>query len=545
MLDRKLRRIAASQYVQEILRGTVVELQAGERVPAATSDGSVDVVFAPEAAPGELEALAADARRVLKADGVLVVGCESKDRPGAQGGVSYYDLVDKLEPHFPAVTMIGQAPFAGATLVEYGVANPEPLLDGTLVPKGERVEHYLALATGANKVSVGGYAVVQLPMAQVQVQVQSAPAPVKEAPKAAPPASVSDLETLERLKQREKALGEMQDALVKHKQEMDGARAELRERDAFIRELELDARERDRLRSDAARAEKRALDAETREREARKKLAETEGKQLGARAQILSHAPTNDAERIVALEAECERLRKKEEEARGDAWKALKARSEAEAQAAEVREDTVRKLKDARKLATVELTRALESASTKAVTLREDLERSERLRKELQAEIEQLRSQPPPPSAPPVGDAAAFERVQSALMHERARSERLIADERRALHERDEARARAAEAEARTAALSAQIEGLTAAREEERDRAVAAENEVRERKERNKQLKRELAEAQAGAAQVEGVRARLAEVEQALRGEEQRMALLEDALRRAAAQAPASGESQS
>ena len=55
----------------------------------------------------------------------------------------------------------------------------------------------------------------------------------------------------------------------------------------------------------------------------------------------------------------------------------MKARSEAEQAAAEVREDTVRKLRDARKLASVELTRAMEDATKKAVQLREELARTE------------------------------------------------------------------------------------------------------------------------------------------------------------------------
>ena len=57
--------------------------------------------------------------------------------------------------------MVGQAPFAGATLVEYGVTDPEPLLDGTMVPKGERVEWYVAVA-GARRTVTRGYAVMHI-----------------------------------------------------------------------------------------------------------------------------------------------------------------------------------------------------------------------------------------------------------------------------------------------------------------------------------------------------------------------------------------------
>jgi hypothetical protein len=83
-------------------------------------------------------------------------------------------------------------------------------------------------------------------------------------------------------------------------------------------------------------------------------------------------------------------------------------------------------------------------------------------------------------------------------------------------------------------------------RDAEAEHARKAENESRERKERIKQLKRELEDAErrlqaegvrAGA--VDDVRARLTAMEAALRGEAERMAVMEEALRRAAAEAAA------
>ncbi|MGZ3429019.1 MAG: hypothetical protein ACXVCV_20345, partial [Polyangia bacterium] len=93
---------------------------------------------------------------------------------------------------------------------------------------------------------------------------------------------------------------------------------------------------------------------------------------------------------LAALQAELEKLKQREADSRAEAWKAHKQRADAEAAAADVREDTVRKLKDARKLASVELTRATEEAMKKAVTLKEDLTRTERERKELIAEVKRL-----------------------------------------------------------------------------------------------------------------------------------------------------------
>ena len=99
-------------------------------------------------------------------------------------------------------------------------------------------------------------------------------------------------------------------------------------------------------------------------------------------------APAADAQaeelrrQVAELEARCARLQAKANDSERESWQHLKARSEAEAAAAEVREDTVRKLKDARKIANVELMRAMEEATRKAVMLKEELVRTERERKE-------------------------------------------------------------------------------------------------------------------------------------------------------------------
>lgn len=97
--------------------------------------------------------------------------------------------------------------------------------------------------------------------------------------------------------------------------------------------------------------------------------------------------------RITELESENARLKDKVTDAERETWKHMKARSEAEAAAAEVREDTVRKLRDARKLASVEMTRAMEEATRKAVQLREELHRTEAERKEALLQLKDLRAE--------------------------------------------------------------------------------------------------------------------------------------------------------
>jgi hypothetical protein len=498
---------------------TSIEVKAGTSAQTGLSAATVDVVFALDVAPSAaaLEALVAEARRVLKPEGVLIVGVESRDSPGATRGLSYYELHDLMEkaPRGRApVRMIGQAAFTGATLVEYGVKDPEPVLDGTLVPKGERVGWYVAVCGPEGKGSFG-YGVVQLPVEARRTAVSVAGAASPE---------IADLQ--DRLRSREQALEEQRDALTAHARQMEDTKTQLVERDAYIAELERDAKARGGVRDALSAAELRTEAAERSERETRRKLAEAEGRLLRSSGSLPprpatevaglpptssrlpeSAMPTASAEanvlaaRVAELEAENKQLKVKEEEARSDSWKHLKARSEAEAAAAEVREDTVRKLKDARKLASVELMRAMEEATKKAVGLREELQRSNADRKEAEAALAQVRTElealraerpvaPPPPSptslvpgAPTTADdpivpapsaevalARAKEEGEAAVLAARASASRSVSEEFLA---RTAAEAAERAAQARAEALHGRVIGLERELRETEQRAEA------------------------------------------------------------------------
>ncbi|MGZ3440857.1 MAG: hypothetical protein ACXVDD_15140, partial [Polyangia bacterium] len=421
-LDARLRRLTTYLYVQDLLAGahvlevgsesggemlrgrgarSVGRAQAGdlESLPAA----EFDVAFALDVEPERLRETATALKRVVKPEGTVVLAVPSRDRPGARAGASYYELVDLFEPMFPSVKMIGQAPFAGSTLVEYGAAEPDPVLDGTLVPKGERVEWYVVVG-GPKRATSRGYGVMQVPLAEIAalpadrrtaqpepkraappVPVAAAPAPKPQPPK--PPAPTpkpqpSDAELQQLLAAAHKGKAELQEFVLK-------LQAQLAERDAYVAELDSERREIGRLREETRRAVERADKADASERETRKRLAEAEGTIVRLRAGGAAPAASGGAD-VASLAAEIEKLKQKESDARAEAWKAHKQRADAEAAAAEVREDTVRKLKDARKLASVELTRATEEAMKKAVTLKEELTRAERERKELLVEVKRL-----------------------------------------------------------------------------------------------------------------------------------------------------------
>jgi hypothetical protein len=637
LLDARLRRLTTYLYVQDLLPGAdVLEVggDGGHEVLQARGAKSVravaaadlemlppgfDVAFALDVDPAQATTVAESLRRLLKPSGTLVLAVPSKDRPGARGGLSYYELSDLLEPMFPSMKMVGQAPFAGATLVEYGVADPDPVLDGTLVPKGERVEWYVAVA-GPKRERSRGYGVMQVPLADVvALPSERRVAPVAEPTKPAPtpprapttptlapaPAAakpvvvVSDAELKAQLDAAHKGKEELQAFVLRLK-------SELAERDAYAAEYDVERRELAKLREAAWMAEQRADKAEAAERKARKQLAETEGFVVRLRAgqplpaaALASLPPPAD---IAALQAEIETWKSKESDARAEAWKAHKQRADAESAAADVREDTVRKLKDARKLASLDLTRATEEAMKKAVTLKEELARAERERKELSveckrlvAELAELRAQPPAPPTPPTpafdeeahGRVATLERelvnADAIAAADRARTAQLMADMETEAQERSESAVRLrhalrdrerevaalrheiSERDAQLTALeqasppSDEVERLEAelstarvrlggvmqelARKEAQvERAAAAAAHERARAERMVAEQRHLVDGAAAARaraadaerQLDVARERLGRLELELRGESERLGALEQAVRRAA-----------
>jgi colicin import membrane protein len=83
---------------------------------------------------------------------------------GDQGeGVSYYDVVDALTPHFSKVRMFGQTPFAAYGMAEFDEAAVDLRVEAELAQtEGEEPTHYIALA-GPDEPAALGYALVQIP----------------------------------------------------------------------------------------------------------------------------------------------------------------------------------------------------------------------------------------------------------------------------------------------------------------------------------------------------------------------------------------------
>jgi hypothetical protein len=135
-----------------------------------TSEGDVagigerfDVVIVPEAdalvrRPGTV----ASWHKLLADGGRLVVAVGNAERPGASGGLGYYELHDAIKPHLPGVQMLGVTPFLGVGVVEFEGAVEALRIDSRLVKEPESPVSYVAIA-GAEPVTDLGYALVQLP----------------------------------------------------------------------------------------------------------------------------------------------------------------------------------------------------------------------------------------------------------------------------------------------------------------------------------------------------------------------------------------------
>src|SRR5690606_26474927 len=86
---------------------------------------------------------------------------------GSSGSLDYYTLYDLVAAQFEHVRMLGQAPFVGYAIADFGAGGePEPALDSAFVPGGaEEPEWFIALASSMS-VHLDEFAVVQLPFRQ-------------------------------------------------------------------------------------------------------------------------------------------------------------------------------------------------------------------------------------------------------------------------------------------------------------------------------------------------------------------------------------------
>ncbi len=111
-------------------------------------------------------------RRTLTGRGAAIVACPNpdvrlrllSDPSHAHKALDYYALYDAVAELFPCVRMLGQMPFVGYALADFGTERePEPTIDSGFVPGGaEEPEWFVALAS-EHQTRLDEFAVIQLP----------------------------------------------------------------------------------------------------------------------------------------------------------------------------------------------------------------------------------------------------------------------------------------------------------------------------------------------------------------------------------------------
>ena len=130
--------------------------------PSAQDARSWDLVLVPNllwAGPPAPERIA-EMSEWLTARGVLVVGAEERE-----DGIGYEGLYNLLSRRFEQVRMLGQAPFAGWTVVDFApqTRELEVTFDGSLLGgSGEEPARFLAICA-SREVVLDPYAVIQVP----------------------------------------------------------------------------------------------------------------------------------------------------------------------------------------------------------------------------------------------------------------------------------------------------------------------------------------------------------------------------------------------
>ena len=159
--------------------------------------GPFDVVLIPEAADILLDRgplALTTALKLVAPGGRLICVAPNGDRTDVFApGVSYFDIVDRLSPHFPKVRMFGQTPFAAWGLAEFDEAPAELRVEPDLAQaENEEPSHYLALCGHDEALSLG-YALVQIPARASEGSAAQRPMPEPCAEVEAPDAALAEL----------------------------------------------------------------------------------------------------------------------------------------------------------------------------------------------------------------------------------------------------------------------------------------------------------------------------------------------------------------
>lgn len=219
-------------------------------------DGAFDVVVIPDLTVfGEPTDALRKMRRLVGTTGVAVIASANDeaprrllDKPNSDkpSNTDYYGLYDLVSLQFPVVRMLGQAPFVGYTLADFGASGElEVSVDTSLLATTEEPEVFIAIAS-EKKLSLDPFVVVELSLADVRSSV-------RESTAAAVP--VVDHAAIAEARAKEEAAAAREAAAAAREAEHRAALEELQSRAAKAEERAADLEQKlDKLRDVEARA---------------------------------------------------------------------------------------------------------------------------------------------------------------------------------------------------------------------------------------------------------------------------------------------------
>lgn len=144
-------------------------------------DGAFDVAILPDLSLFAHPASAiARARQLSGAQGLVVVGCEASpdtvkqvDQRGSRLG--YYELYDALSLAFREVKMLGQLPFTGYALVDFGAEGEVAVSVDTSLAEGNPQTPRFFFAIGSDApIQIEDYTIVEVPAGETQAAASAA-----------------------------------------------------------------------------------------------------------------------------------------------------------------------------------------------------------------------------------------------------------------------------------------------------------------------------------------------------------------------------------
>jgi len=227
-------------------QNTERKITFSQLTPQALRDGSYDVAVVEDVElADDLGNLILGVKRALAATGTAVFCTRNAESTTgllgtSRGNLSYDEFSEALWDQFESVSLWGQSPFLGYSIVQFGLDHPPlPVLDnGYVAGQGEVPDYYIALCGNApDHAAVNEMSIVQLPALRL----------------------LADSATGHREKERKAArrVEALEQELAQLRKQVSSSEVErlvtlLEERDSWIRQLE----------SKAATANSRAEDAE-------------------------------------------------------------------------------------------------------------------------------------------------------------------------------------------------------------------------------------------------------------------------------------------